>query len=85
MFVDGEHYKGNVIYDNYKGVGWPSGRAAGVFLERELASRYQDVSIMYLKYGKLRHCKYNAQGNDLRGQLKSESTYWEVVDMPGDE
>lgn len=84
IFVDGELYKGNAVYDNYKGVGWPSGRTAEVYLEKKLAARYQSVSIVYLKYGKLRHCKYNSKGFDVKSQLKAESTCWTVIDMPGD-
>jgi hypothetical protein len=84
VFVDGELYTGQAIYNNYKGVGWQSGRTSGLFLEKKFAARYQDVCIVYLKYGKMRKCKFNPQGNGLKNQLKAESTYWDVVDMPGD-
>ncbi len=84
VFVDGELYKGRVIFGNYKGIGWPGGRAAEIFLEKKLAARFQDVSIVYLSYGKLRHCKYNPNGMDLKQQLKEESTCWTVFDMPSD-
>jgi hypothetical protein len=84
IFVDGELYTGNAVYDNLKGVGWPGGRTAGLFLEKKHAARYQEVYIVDLKHGKLRHCVYNSRGADIKNQLKCEETYWNVVDMPGD-
>lgn len=84
VFVDGELYNGIISTNPYKGVGWPSGRFAGLTLIKEKAARYQQVSIVYLKYGKLRNCKYNNQNLTLKQQLKNDTTYWEVIDMPGD-
>jgi hypothetical protein len=84
IFVDGELYQGVVIFNPYKGVGWPSGRQGGFFLVKDKAARYQEVIIVYLKYGKSRMCKYNNRGYDLNAQLKADTTYWEVIDMPGD-
>lgn len=84
VFVDGELYTGTVVYDNLKGVGWPGGRTAGLFLEKRLAARYQKVHLVDLRYGKLRACTYNSQGQNLRNQLQAAQAYWDVEVMPGD-
>ena len=84
IFVDGELYKGTVVYSPYKGIGWPSGRLHSIILVKDKAARYQDVSIVYLNYGKMRRCKYNDQSLDLKSQLKLDRTVWDVIDMPGD-
>ena len=84
IFVDGELYTGRAVHDALKGVGWPGGRTAGLFLEKSKAARYQKVHIVVLKYGKLRACTFNPKEADLRGQLQASQTYWDVEVMPGD-
>lgn len=84
IFVDGELYKGTVTYIPYKGVGYPGGRLCSIILLKDEVSRYQEVSIVYLQYGKLRKCKYNSLDLSLLNQLTSEYTTWDVIDMPGD-
>lgn len=86
VFVDGELYIGDVIYNTYKGVGWPGGRVSGILLEKKKASRYQEVYILDMGFDswKLRRCEFDPNGSDLKTQLKADKTYWNVIDMPGD-
>ena len=84
IFVDGELYTGGVVFDSLKGVGWEGGRPAGIWLEANLAKRYQDVSLVSLKYKKLRAYKYDDEGQDLKSQIKSKTTYWNMVETAGD-
>jgi hypothetical protein len=57
---------------------------AGFILYQTKAARYQEVLMVDLRYGKARKCQYNSQGCDLKDQLKAKTTYWEVIEMPGD-
>lgn len=83
VFVDGELYTGKIIFARYKGIGWKSGRPYSIILEKKLAARYQSVYYVDLKYNKLRNCKFVENGN-LKSQLKSETTEWELIEMPSD-
>lgn len=82
IFVDGELYTGEIIYCPYKGFGWPESRAAGIRLDKNLVKPSQKVSILNLKYNKLRDCIYNSENQTIF--LDKNQIYWDVIDMPQD-
>ena len=83
VFVDGELYTGKVVFDNCKGIGWSGGLTTGLYLEKKLAARYQEVYVVNLHYNKLRKYVYKSD-EPLKSQLQAETTYWDIVAMPGD-
>lgn len=82
VFVDGEIFQGQVVYDNLKGVGWKSGRTAGLYLTG--VARYQKVQFLNTRYGKLRDCTFKSNGQDLKSMIKNKETYWDVEVLPQD-
>jgi hypothetical protein len=57
VFVNGNLYTGDQVFDCYKGVGWPKGRPSSIKLSG--VPNTADVYYIATDFGKLRKCKYN--------------------------
>ena len=64
VFVNGELYRGEVIFGRYKGFGWESGRTYSIELDN-CVDKNSEVYLIDCCFGKIRRCVFIQLGNIL--------------------